>query len=112
MAVVSGLANRNCSRAGRTTGTCDMTSGHRRNAAVSAKAMRFATRATLAPEKLTGPEQVRPRLGLTRLVQSRGQPLGVPASEATWVTTWPSSNGRRLPGGCAMRTVRMSPSSR
>ena len=112
MAVVSGLANRHCSRAGRTTGTCDMTSGHRRNAAVSAKAMRFATVPTLLPKKLTGPEKLRPRLGLARLVQSRGQPFGALASEATGVTTSPSRSGNRSPGGCAMRTVRMSPSSR
>ena len=111
MAVASGLANRHCSRAGRTTGTCDMTSGHRRNAAVSAKAMRFATVPTLLPKKLTGPEKLRPRLGLARLVQSRGQPFGSPAIDATCVTTWPSIKGTRSPGGCAMRTLRMSPSS-
>jgi hypothetical protein len=111
MAVASGLSNRHCSRAGRATGTCDVTSKHRRNAAVSAKAMRFDIGTASPPAKVDGAGLLRPRLGLARLVQSRGQPFGSPVVDATCVTTSPSSNGTRWPGGCAIRTVRISPSS-
>ena len=78
----------------------------RRNAVACREAPRFADLAQR--HKRTGPDRSGPA---GSYLPERAQPWVVSEStEAVWVTTWPSTTGRRSPAGFwSMRTVCSAP---